>query len=255
MPRLKLFLAYKGTRFQGWQVQAQTGDRPARTVQGCLEEALARITGLSLRIHGSGRTDSGVHALAQVAHVDLPQNLDMDWRRALNSQLPNDLSVIRAEFTAPDFHSRYDAKSKIYSYSLWLSRAFVAPQRLHYVWPVGELDIPAMDQAATRLLGEHDFAAFQNTGTDVKTTTRTMLSITHDHSQALESMGMELVWYFQATGFLKQMARNIMGCLVAVGKGKLIPEAIPGLLRSRDRTQLPATAPAQGLTMVKVNYE
>lgn len=251
MSRLKLTLAYKGTRFAGWQVQEHPrGERP-RTVQGCLEEAVARILGHHCRVQGAGRTDAGVHAVGQVAHVDVPEaKLDLRWQAALNHHLPKDMAVVRVERAADDFHARYDALSKTYSYVLWQERGYVLPQRSHYVWPVGQLDLEAIRQGAAHLLGERDFASFRNMGSDVKTTVRTMLEVTMEESKVLP----ELVLRFKATGFLKQMVRNMVGCLVAVGQGRLESGELPRLLAARDRALAPATAPALGLTLESVDY-
>jgi tRNA pseudouridine38-40 synthase len=250
--RLKLTVAYKGTRFFGWQLQAHESGQQ-RTVQGCLEQAFHKILGRPVRLYAAGRTDSGVHALGQVAHVDVPAHkLDLPWQRALNANLPNDACVVAVEPAPPDFHARYSAVSKVYAYSLWLTRRYVLPQRLHYVWPVGGLDLEAMDRAACHLLGEHDFASFRNTGSDTKTSVRTVMRL--ERSTAPDSDGMEVVWTVQADGFLKQMVRNIVGTLVEVGRGGLEPGDVPAIQARRDRSAAPATAPAKGLTLREVHY-
>lgn len=256
MPRLRLDLAYQGTDFQGWQLQAPG----QRTIQGCLEEALARLAGIPdadirtgkvLRVFGAGRTDSGVHALGQVAHVDIPESrIHLPWRRALNALLPPDIAVLEAAIVDNDFHSRVSARSKIYAYHLWLEPDFVLPQRRAFVWRCGELDVESMRMAAPLFCGRHDFKSFQNVGTEVEDTVRVLNAITF----AADPSGRELVLRFQGEGFLKQMVRNLVGCLVAVGKGKLEPQAIPDLLTARDRSQAPATAPACGLTLERVIY-
>jgi len=251
MRRLKLTLAYKGTRFAGWQLQQRPGADAPRTVQGCVEEALARIVGSHCRVHGAGRTDAGVHALGQVAHVDVPEaRADITWQPALNHHFPGDLAVVRVEHVPGDFHARFDAREKTYAYTLWLERGYVLPQRSHYVWPVGPLDLAAMAQAAEVFEGEHDFAGFQNTGSEVASTVRTLLSVRQHPHETFP----ELTLRFTATGFLKQMVRNLTGCLVAVGQGRLQPEDVEQLLQGRDRTQAPATAPARGLTLERVCY-
>lgn len=249
MPRVKLTLAYKGTRFAGWQAQEPEGAAPLRTVQGCLEEAVARILGGPVRIHGAGRTDAGVHALGQVAHLDLPDR-DLNWQAALNHHLPRDVTVRAVETVAHDFHARFDARHKTYAYALWLERGYLLPQRRHYVWAVGPLDLAAMAAAARQLLGKHDFAAFQNQGSRVQSTVRHMLGIEFAACPHFP----ELVLRFTATGFLKQMVRNLTGCLVAVGRGRLQPDALPSLLAGRKRAAAPATAPAWGLTLESIQY-
>jgi tRNA pseudouridine38-40 synthase len=162
--------------------------------------------------------------------------------------------VLDVEEVPDSFHARKSAKAKTYAYSLWLSRKFVLPMRRRWVWPVGPLDVAAMDRAARHLAGRHDFAAFQNVGTDVAHTVRTIHSIRREPGGEITPGHLEMAWVFTADGFLKQMVRNLVGCLVEVGRGKLDPDAVPGLLESRDRAQAPATAPPQGLTMVDVAY-
>ncbi|MGM0539144.1 MAG: tRNA pseudouridine synthase A, partial [Thermodesulfobacteriota bacterium] len=169
MPRIKLVVAYTGTHFQGWQVQPA-----ARTVQGVLQEALTTICAEPVVVHGSGRTDSGVHALGQVAHADIPENrCSVPWVRALNRMLPEDVAVLEAECVSSGFHAQYSAKEKEYIYSLWTHPDYVLPQDRPYVWWVpGGVEVNAMQEAARIMLGEHDFAAFQNTGTPVAHTVR-----------------------------------------------------------------------------------
>lgn len=248
MPRLKLVLAYDGTGFNGWQIQAGSGQR---TVQGCLEEALTRICNAPVRAHGSGRTDSGVHALAQTVHADIPENrTDMPWQRALNAVLPDDVSVLHASLAADDFHARYSALSKTYTYSLWPESRYDIPQRRNFVWATGALDFEAMDAAARHYVGEHDFKAFQNVGTPVKSTVRTV-------TLAAREPGLfpgEVCWRFEADGFLKQMVRNLVGLLVEIGRGRFAPDDIPGIIRGRDRKIAFVTAPPQGLTLAAVRY-
>lgn len=246
MIRIKLILAYDGTDFCGWQYQPRD-----RTVQGELEKALAVILGKPIRVHGSGRTDAGVHALGQVAHFDCEDDRrDIKWQRGLNSLLPPDVRVVDCAIAPADFHARYSAISKTYEYTLWHKREFCLPQRHRFVWGCGSVDSAVMEEAAAVLKGEHDFGAFQNVGTDIKTTVRTISDISR-HPGINE---FETVWRFSASGFLKQMVRNLMGCLVACGKGKLSPEEVRAILVSTDRTLAPKTAPAHGLTLVSVKY-
>ncbi len=257
MARLKLTLAYTGTRLHGWQIQEhKTGSRP-RTVQGCLEEAFARILGIPVRVQGASRTDAGVHALCQVAHADVPDDkLDIQWQRALNHNLSRDVSVIDVVQVPETFHARYDAQSKIYTYSLWLSRQYVLPQRRVFVWETGPLDLEAMDMAARHFLGEHDFASFQNIGSVVRSTVRTLLAVNRSGPADRENGPgwPEVVWRFHGQGFLKQMVRNLMGCLVYVGRGKLQADEVPEILAKRNRSAAPPTAPAQGLTLERMLY-
>lgn len=272
MQRLKLTLAYMGKRFQGWQIQervpgAGTGTNP-RTVQGVVEEAFAKILGgpeHMVRVHGAGRTDSGVHAVGQVAHVDVPErSKPLDWQLALNGVLPRDVSVVDVEIVDSGFHARFDAQRKIYTYTLWHSRRFVLPHRRGFVWMVDKLDTGAMREAASLFIGEHDFAAFTNAGTVTKTTVRKVLTIKPVRCASTGNMAgghipgapewPEDTWRFEAQGFLKQMVRNLMGCMVAVGRGKLSIADVQRILEGKDRTQAPMTAPAQGLTLLKIFY-
>lgn len=251
LARLRLTLAYDGTRFAGWQLQAPG---KGRTVQGCLEDALGTLCGGPVRVFGAGRTDAGVHALAQVAHADVPQTrAGLPWQRALNALLPDDITVVGAAVVAPDFHARFCATGKIYHYTLWTRPHCILPWRRAYVWDVGRfspLDVPAMDACAAIFAGSHDFAAFCNAGSSVKTTTRQV----HGVSRLPSDNPDETVWRFHATGFLKQMVRNLMGALVAVGRGKVSPEDIRSVLTVGDRRLAPRTAPASGLTLVAVEY-
>ncbi len=249
--RLKLILAYQGTEFCGWQLQPAAS---GRTVQGCLEAALEKLCGRPVRVHGSGRTDAGVHALGQVAHADVPQTrANIPWRAALNATLPPDIAVLDATFVDEDFHSRFSALAKTYSYALWHEPGFLLPQRRAFVWDVGRHGPPdpvLMDEAAALLAGTHDFAAFQNTGTPVSHTVRTI----HEISRHQGVTPHETVWRFRADGFLKQMVRNLMGCLVAAGRGKVSALNIRSLLTERRRSLAPATAPASGLCLEHVEY-
>ncbi len=246
MPRIRLTVAYEGSDFCGWQIQ-----KGQPTIQGCIEDALATLCGAPIRIHGSGRTDAGVHALAQVVHMDIPETrTHIPWQKALNAMLPPSIRILETRTAAPDFHARYDSLSKTYSYTLWTNASFVLPQRRRFVWNTGPLNTAAMEEAAACLVGTHDFKSFQNTGTDVQSTVRTILSITRGPGIT----PFEDVWTLRATGFLKQMVRNIMGLLYYAGKGKIPPQHAATLLAAKDRSLAPATAPPQGLCMEYVEY-
>lgn len=246
MVRLKLTLAYDGGNFKGWQLQ-----REDSTIQGTLEAAVARILGHTARVQGAGRTDTGVHALGQVAHLDIPEHkLSVPWQRALNCPLPESISVLAVEQVPREFHARFGARSKTYAYTLWTTRAFVFPQRRRYVWDCGPLDLPAMDAAAPHFLGRHDFKSFMNAGTPVKSTVRTVTRL----ERCAGLCGHEVVWRVEADGFLKQMVRNMVGLLVEVGRGKAAPESVRTILEAGDRTRAAATAPARGLCLERVEY-
>nr|WP_027177268.1 tRNA pseudouridine(38-40) synthase TruA [Maridesulfovibrio hydrothermalis] len=246
MKRLKLTLAYDGTDFCGWQFQPNL-----RTVQGELEKAISHITGFPVRVHGSGRTDSGVHARGQIVHLDLPDNrTSVPWQKSLNSLLPDDVTVLDCAYVSGDFHSRFSTVRKRYSYSIWVENDFCFPWRRKYVWKCGSLDLDAMDQAMKMFLGMHDFASFQNMGTEVNSTVRNVLEFSRRPGETPHEIKLDVC----GTGFLKQMVRNMVGCLVKIGRGKEKPEFVRSLLQMKDRTMAPATAPARGLCLERVYY-
>lgn len=255
MPRLKLTVAYDGAGFCGWQVQARRSGASERTVQGVLEEVISPMLGPALakpvRVTGAGRTDAGVHALGQVCHFDVPaEKLGLPWQRALNAQLPDDVAVLAVERVDPSFSARFSAKNKTYAYTLWPFRDLRIPQRRGHAWACGPVDQEAMAQAAALLMGEHDFKSFQNTGTRVASTVRTLASI--ERGPGL--FPGEVTWRFTADGFLKQMVRNLMGLMVWVGQGKFTPEQARAILESRNRNTHYPTAPAHGLCLEEVRY-
>ena len=255
MPRLKLTIAYVGTQYHGWQTQALKNRAPLPTIQSILEDAVAHVLGERIHVHGAGRTDSGVHAEAQVAHLDIPESrAGMDWQLALNTLIPRDIRIADAVIVPDTFHAQHSAVRKTYEYRLWLSKRYTPPQLYPFVWACGPVDVARMDEASGYLLGTQDFASLKNAGTDLRTTVRTMLSIVRTPSGPLSEDCLDLRWQFEADGFLKQMVRNTMGLLVAVGRGKLEPCDIPFILEACDRREAPLTAPACGLTMKKVWY-
>lgn len=272
MARLALTVSYTGTRLAGWQIQEHADRARPRTVQGELERIAGRIVGAPVRVHGAGRTDSGVHAEAQVAHMDVPDDrADMDWQRAFNAGLPDDIAVVAVVRVPDDFHARFSARGKTYTYRLWPTRRWVPPRLAPFVWASGPLDLPAMDAAAAHLLGTHDFSSFRNAGTDITTTVRTVSGVVRHYEGAplpdpaalpvadgggvgVPEAARVIAWDFESDGFLKQMVRNLMGLLVAVGRGTLHPGDVPAIMVARDRTAAPATAPAHGLTLTRVRY-
>ena len=255
--RLKLLLAYVGTRYSGWQIQEKPD--PPRTVQAELEAALRTVTGERIRVCASGRTDSGAHAKGQTAHCDVPDiRAGLDWRRSLNALLPRDIRVIEAERVNDGFHARNDVARKTYAYQFWQERRFLPPELSPFVWNCGALSLDAMLRALPHILGERDFSALQNAGTDVRTTHRTVFSAEITQLPLLEHYPSHrplLRLTVSANGFLKQMVRNVAGLLVACGRGRITPESVPELLAARERRALPsATAPACGLTLLCVEY-
>lgn len=255
--RFKIRLAYEGTAYSGWQIQEKANPPP--TIQGAVETALFAVTGEKTRVFGAGRTDAGVHAHGQAAHFDVAdteKHFYLDWARALNAHLPADIRIIVAAPARPDFNARADALRKTYVYNFWLDRHFTPPMLRHFVWSCGKLDIEAMRAALPALLGEHDFTSFQNTGTNIKNPRREIVDL-----RLKEGGGPEfykpvlLCLHITATGFLKQMARNIAGFLAFVGQGKLAGDDLEKILAKGDRRALPSpTAPARGLALADIDY-
>ena len=244
---LKLTVQYDGTDYVGWQRQAA-----GTSIQGLLEDALLPIEGSHVTVHGAGRTDAGVHALGQVASVKLTATLDaLTLARALNAVLPLDLRVARAEEVPDDFHARFSATGKIYDYQL-VNAPFVSPFVRRYVWHViPRLNLDAMSQAAASLVGQHDFAAFQGTGSEVHTSVRTVRRLEWHGSGGPND---PLVMRIEGDGFLRHMVRNIAGTLVEIGLGRWPAGEIAAILASKRRARAGTTAPAAGLVLREVLY-
>jgi tRNA pseudouridine38-40 synthase len=245
MPRtFKITIAYDGTAFAGWQMQAHQ-----RTVQGVLEDALLPIEGERVVVHAAGRTDAGVHAAGQVVSFALEARIECSaLLRALNVRLSEDVRVMHVEETAPEFNARFAARSKTYRYAIF-NGGVVPPQVRHFVWHVRQaLDAVAMQSAASVLVGEHDFAAFQASGGDVTTSRRRI-----DVSQVTRD-GDQVTYEVTGSGFLRHMVRNIVGTLTEIGQGRRPVDDMARVLASRDRAQASATAPARGLTLWSVDY-
>lgn len=244
MRNLKLTLAYDGTRFVGWQRQAE-GD----SVQGLIEEALARFEGAPVTVHGAGRTDAGVHARGQVASVQVTFAHDViTLVRALNAQLPGDVRVLAVEDVSPEFHARFSARSKTYRYEI-RHGTIADPFERAYVWHMPErLRVDAMCAAAAVLIGTHDFAAFQSIGSPTRDSVRTVTRST------LTDADGRLAYEIAGDGFLRHMVRAIVGTLVEIGRGFRAPESMASLLRGSARGDAGATAPPQGLFLVRVDY-
>lgn len=242
LENIKLVISYDGTEYHGWQRQ------PGRiTIQGKIEEALMRILGERISLQAAGRTDAGVHALAQVANFRANCRLtDLELVRALNAMLPYDIRVMAAERVPFSFHSRKSAKSKIYRYRIKTS-PIISPfdyrYVLHYPYP---LDVEAMQKAASLFEREDDFSAFSSN--KYRHPIRRVLQ------SKLEMVGDELVFTIEANGFLRYMVRTIVGTLIMVGRGKLNPDDIETLFKEKKRTPSSPTAPAKGLCLVRVNY-
>jgi len=263
MRTLKLTLAYDGTRFVGWQRQAA-----GESIQGLLEEALVRFEGAPVTVHGAGRTDAGVHALGQVASVQLTCTHAADaLLRGLNAALPPDVRVTAVEAAAADFHARFRARAKTYRYVI-RNAAIVGPFERAYVWHVPEpLDLDAMRTAAAALVGTHDFAAFASAGSETADTVRSIsasgirvLEAGHEGGPAPQAPtagdgpGL-LVYEVTGTGFLRHMVRAIVGTLVEIGRGWRAASSMSTLVAGRSRADAGATAPPHGLFLVRVDYD
>jgi tRNA pseudouridine38-40 synthase len=245
MPCYKLTIEYDGTPFVGWQMQ----DNGA-SVQGVLADAVAAFAGERAAVHGAGRTDAGVHALGQVAHIDLAKDWDADTvRDALNAHLrPHPVAVLKAERVAGTFEARFSAIKRHYLYRIVNRRADLALD-VNRAWRIPRpLDSEAMHAAAQRLIGKHDFTTFRSTECQAKSPVKTLdrLDVTRD--------GDDIRVATSARSFLHNQVRSMVGSLVHVGEGKWSAEDLSAALAARDRTRCGQVAPPQGLYLVRVEY-
>lgn len=245
MYNYKLTIQYDGTRYRGWQVQGNTD----QTIQGKVEGVLHRLTGQPVELHGSGRTDAGVHALGQVANVKLPHPIASSaLLRELNRYLPADIGVIAVEPAPERFHARLNAHSKTYRYRIWNSEIPNVLER-SYLYPLPEpLDVAAMERAAADLVGTHDFRSFCGLKRFKKSTVRTITDI------IITQHSSEVRLEFTGNGFLMRMVRILAGTLVEVGLGQRAADAMPAVLAAQDRAAAGPALPAQGLALVRVEY-
>lgn len=251
MRNIKLTIAYDGTAYCGWQRQKKDP-----TIQEAIESQLARIHTKHITLHGAGRTDAGVHARGMVAHFHTGKALSAPFfLEALNSMLPTDIRILEAEEVPADFHARFSAIAKTYVYSIDTSPIQHPMKRLYAIHISKDLNLDAMNQCLQMLMGEHDFACFETTGSRDKDaiggrgSVRTILQadLTRNSSNLLR-------FTFTGDGFLRHMIRNIMGTIIEVGRGKRPPSQFRDILVSADRTQAGNTAAAHGLTLDQVHY-
>lgn len=257
MRNLKLTIEYDGTNYCGWQIQAgtQSNKRQTHTIQEVIEKALQRILQEKVRLIGSGRTDAGVHALAQVANFKTRSSVSTrKLQQALNSLLPQDLVIKKIEEVALGFHSRFKARAKVYRYTI-LNRpyrsALFKDKVYFYPFP---LNAALMRREARCLLGRHDFRSFCASGSNAKSTIRTIKEI------SIKKMGCSsennfFVIEIEADGFLYNMVRNIVGTLLEIGRGKLPGGSLKKIMCAKDRRSAGPTAPACGLCLLEVKYK
>jgi tRNA pseudouridine38-40 synthase len=250
MRNLKMILSYDGAEFSGWQVQPD-----AATVQGTLASAIGRITGEKVLPQGSGRTDRGVHALAQVMTFVTESSVPAEnFLRALNDILPASVRVLEVTEAPADFHARHSARAKTYRYRIY--RESICPPFLaRYVWHYPyALDEEAMGRAASLVVGEHDFTSFAAVDPVRGREDEPASKVRKIFSSSWQRAGEELVYVVRGSGFLHHLVRNLVGTFILVGKGTLPAEDITRILEARKRSAAGATAPASGLYLVNVEY-
>lgn len=244
MRRIRAIIAYDGTDYVGWQTQPN-----GVAVQEVIERAILEVTGERTSLQGSGRTDSGVHARAQVAHFDTSARMAADkFAIALNTHLPADIRVLYSEEVSPDFHARFSAKEKQYRYFVQTgphADVFARRYALHAYMP---LDLDIMDQAASLVVGTHDFSAFMSTGREVESTVRTV------SLSQWEKQGKFLVYSVQGNGFLYNMVRILVGTMLGMGNGRIPSDCMEKALTSLSRKNAGPTAPPHGLVLWRVKY-
>ncbi len=242
MQNYKCTLSYDGTDFHGWQRQPDK-----RTVQGILEECLAKLAQNKIHVVGAGRTDAGVHAQGQVASFKARLGLDdEELFRALNAILPQDIRVVSLTKIDADFHARKSAKSKVYQYRICNS-PLISPFLIRYTlhWP-SPLNISLMKEAASLFIREADFTAFSS---------NRLLDLVRKVSRSeINQKGNEIIYTVEASGFLRYMVRTMVGTLLEIGKGKMPPQQIDEIFRKKKRSLASPTAPAKGLCLIRVDY-
>lgn len=249
MQKIKLTIAYDGTDFHGYQVQAGR-QQPVRTVQGVLEHTLHKIVGCPVPVTGAGRTDAGVHAREQVVTFEVDGSIPVErWPWLLNHRLPRDIVTLSAETVPSQFHPRYDTVGKVYRYTIETAKIpniFTRRFCTHFTEP---LNVKLMQQAARYLIGTHDFTSFSAARAQVSDRIRTLKMAEVSTEKTLIHL------LFEGNGFLQHMVRILTGTLVEVGLGNRQPDDIPCILAARDRGEAGRTMPPEGLTLWEVKYE
>jgi tRNA pseudouridine38-40 synthase len=251
MKNIKLTIAYDGANFHGWQFQPGVS-----TIQGALHDAARKITQEKIVVHGASRTDTGVHALGQVAHFKTQSALSAaEFQRALNALLPPAIRIVAAEEAGPEFHSRWLAQGKTYRYRIYQGRVlppFEYRRAFHYPWP---LDVEAMAVAARQFEGEHDFTSFAaSSGSEEDDRDRNMVRVLHSSEILPERDCDGIAYVVRGQSFLRYMVRKIVGTLIEVGRGRLAPADIPKLFELRDRSRSGPTVPPEGLYLVSLEH-
>ncbi len=245
MKRVKLTVAYDGTGYCGWQIQPN-----GITVEEVLNKALRKLTGEEITVMGASRTDSGVHAMGNVAVFDTNTSIPAERiAMALNQRLPEDITIVKSEEVSADFHPRYGDIKKTYEYHIVNTRMPMPTKRLYNYFVSYDLDIEKMREAAGYLVGEHDFVSFCNVRTDVENTVRTVYALD------VLQQGDEITVRITGNGFLYNMVRIIVGTLIRVGRGFYEPEEVKEILEAKKRTAAGVTAPPQGLFLMEIEYK
>lgn len=246
MRNIKLTIQYDGTNYQGWQKQK---DREVATIQETLEKAISLLTKEEIKVQGSSRTDSGVHAKGFIANFKTTTNIPAaKYREAINAKLPEDIVIIESEEVEEDFNARYDAKGKTYSYAI-INREIYPVIGRQYMYHVKRpLDVDAMKEACKYFIGTKDFISFRSSGSSTKTTVRTIKDL------HIETNNDIIKIYVTGDGFLYNMVRIIVGTLIMVGRNSIKPEEVKDIIEVKDRTKAGSCVPAQGLILEKVFY-
>ena len=249
--RLRATVEYDGADFVGWQAQ---DEERGRSVQSVLEQAIERITGQAAQVVGSGRTDAGVHATGQVVHFDTPWPRGLaELERAINAVLPPDVVLTELAAARADFHARYDARTRVYVYTI-LNQPRRSPLQRRAAWHVTEpLDAGRMQAAGQRLVGRHDFRAFGRPMKAGGSTARTVVRVAVEAEPC--AVGQTLRVTVQADAFLRHMVRRLVYALVEAGRGRLTPDEVEAIRASADPARLHGIAPPQGLCLVRVSYD